>query len=571
MVEFSPWNLPASTDKDISAGALFGNVILRGNALADETSAGKAGVDPRSQAIGQPGKFFLSVTFFPTVAVVDGSATVFPYAVLFTNIAHNSGYLNRVIDHVPQLMQLEDSGGQQGPGKVYVDTTYLNNRDSVMSVLAALKATDADGYADTTFLYFIPMMTSAQRQTLVAKTGGWKNLAINGSSLGMATFAAVCMFPPVFYTGYVRFAPPALRVATRSDQLRQDAANAPYYTALVAPDFVDTVQYIGIKAAWADAVGVPLIVPYKSEYGAPLWQMIQQHVQASGQTAAMVRRVRKFQSTQTGMNLAPYSMAKLLAGKPWLAQAPFSMIAVAVTAAEALLLGGRMYLSMQTKRQALLVKLGASQPQFDGAYAVVAAQMEADRARSAEQRHAMQVERDAALLRLGAPPKPVKGTSKAERERIAQERRAVANKIHEAAAKAAEAATVARAQARAGAAARKKIANLARTAAEKRTTEVLKNAKRTFIERHGAVKGTVLGLGQEGPRMATAGRGGGGGLVPNTGAAAAAARAAAGGDAAENVPRISTYATNGADADGGAPTQHRSGMFGAVKDRLGWG
>lgn len=174
---------------------------------------------------------------------------------------------------------------------VNVDVGLLRDDNADRAIIGALENCRP---AQGSFITFVPLITDeqfARRLTDMNLDDAEQHeiYAVAGPSMGLAVYAAVMGAPPLLYTGYNSYIMPNTRIASSKDFARaeQGALNPGAMSitrfshdsyalpkVFLGADFVDNVAEVPLKTLYALAVGYPIVIPYNSAMGHPIWQIM---------------------------------------------------------------------------------------------------------------------------------------------------------------------------------------------------------------------------------------------------------------------------------------------------------
>lgn len=165
-------------------------------------------------------------------------------------------------------VKLQPNAGSNQTIQVFVDSVLVGDESCWLSILASLE----NSYpVNGTYIWFYPEVND-EYFAHGAIFGHPSNCKITGASLGMAVFAAVSGWAPVFYTGYIKYIQPG-KVLSRPTFSREGVNVAAQYDVqqvFKQLNFVDTVRDIPMKIALALACGGVIIFPSSDEYMKPM-------------------------------------------------------------------------------------------------------------------------------------------------------------------------------------------------------------------------------------------------------------------------------------------------------------
>jgi hypothetical protein len=169
-----------------------------------------------------------------------------------------------VLKHSPNYVPFEtrpDGGGRQG-AKINIDTTFIGDAQSVMSIQAAVNSSAA---MDDSFITFAPILSDAGYDS-GRQVYGASAYVMAGASMGLATTAAILGQAPLPFTGFMRAPSPDMRFMPGSKWSGQGNV----VEVAKSGGLIETVNGIVYKVRWALDTGVPLIMPYYNEFFLPL-------------------------------------------------------------------------------------------------------------------------------------------------------------------------------------------------------------------------------------------------------------------------------------------------------------
>lgn len=260
------------------------------------------GTRKRWEDVGQDnftnGRFFFNSATFPVVmrwTEADRTrALPLSYRVCYSSWEPSAGKgPDTVLVHNPnwRRIALRPNQGSTQPVYVFLDITLLGDSNAILAVQAALENSFP---VDNAYIYFYPEVADKYYQETTSPFHDRNTHKITGSSLGMATFAAVSGWPSHHYTGYISYIIPGYKMSNNPEH-RQGISSAvqgtnPTYWNNQVPEttrikeqytvtakavvgivkqlnFVETIQDIPMKIAYCNANGYALMFPASSAYG----------------------------------------------------------------------------------------------------------------------------------------------------------------------------------------------------------------------------------------------------------------------------------------------------------------
>jgi hypothetical protein len=252
-----------------------------GNSNA-ETAAGALGVNILGGQMGVPAmsdeQNFWNWTIFPGVMFnADSDYSRNRSSALSGNIVAVAGYILIVSKQRPDFISAnaykEVSIARPGTGMqerlFQLDVRFLRVDASTMAaIISAVNGVNADGM----YISVFPAVNEAdlenrtkmfEEQLGMTMYDAW---SVSGPSLGLALAAALSNAASVGYTGFL---PQLARDTTLAAGAGKGLAET-----LAGAAIVENIRYADYKAAWACAVGCPLVIPLSDSYEVDLAKML---------------------------------------------------------------------------------------------------------------------------------------------------------------------------------------------------------------------------------------------------------------------------------------------------------
>ena len=265
-------------------------ILLRGQSNPNGTSK-------RWEDFGNNGmrtKLFYNTTRFPAVMRYTedvrgekvGRAFPLAYRVVYSSFPPDVALPHKA---TWMKMNLRPDPITKNAVSVYVDTTLIGDNNCALAIMSSLENSFP---VDGSYLCFFPDVLGRFYADQGSPFADPRAHKISGSSLGMAVFAAVSGWSNIMYTGYIPYIVPGYKMQGGQDYAQEarskfSKTNPTYLTAprseniasgysvssksivkvVSQLNFVDSVQDMPLKIAFAESNGIPLVFPSSTVMG----------------------------------------------------------------------------------------------------------------------------------------------------------------------------------------------------------------------------------------------------------------------------------------------------------------
>lgn len=211
---------------------------------------------------------YLSYTFFPAVLRLGNTIASIPYIVIYSSHTINPSFLAEwglngspgdadfgVMRTVPSQYNTSE--------RVNIYRRFIADESAKLSILAALTNTSP---MSGSYVYILPWVTRQFFEAHIARMGP-NGFNVGGPSMGLALAAAVLGCQPILYTGQLANFGDRGRLPSTEEQ--KAAAQNDAFGLYPSRNFtiVEDVRELGHKMALAVQMGVPIVLPFKSQLG----------------------------------------------------------------------------------------------------------------------------------------------------------------------------------------------------------------------------------------------------------------------------------------------------------------
>lgn len=215
------------------------------------------------------GKFFVNYTFFPAVFHAKDGVIGCAYGVYYSSHPPSEGAIpgnQALLPHKAEWMIYRTVGND--PVDVFVDVKLIGDVNAQAALMTAI---NTGRPASGSYIAIFPWVMSEEKYSTpdadLIPAGTMGHWPIKGASLGMAILACILGMPSIMYTGYIKSAGPKnLLQLHPNGMILEDIPNA--------PDILESVDDLDTKCAYAIWSQMPLVIPFKSEFGTPVRKLI---------------------------------------------------------------------------------------------------------------------------------------------------------------------------------------------------------------------------------------------------------------------------------------------------------